>query len=273
MPEWHFFKDGDGNSYYIDNAGKIVVSGEPRALYRISARGLDYYAAQAEELILRHRATDGLLILKTILAMPPVDQRIVDAQNKAAANLNSLKRKHGTRFDSMNRLASPLIYESGKTAILVHDIMFYSLDIPYAFDIIKNKWRPFPGYWYNGISIGVRMQDGGKKTYDFLLAVDSEKFAAKLGSVARLEEHWSGRLFTENINRSEIFRDEKRVIYSFSAGSSPSFTGFESLVKNGNFGYIIRAIAPASKDNAVAEAMKNAVSGFSISELNYVSKL
>ena len=268
MPDWRFFKDGDGNSYYIDNAGKIVAPGEAGTIYRISVRGLDYYIAQAEELILRHNAVDGLLILKTILAMPPVDQRIIDAQNKAAASLNSLKQRHGSRFDNMNRLASPLIYENGETTILVHDIMFYSLSIPYGFDIIKNKWRLLPRYFYNGISIGVRMQSGEKKGYDFLLAIDSEKFASKPESAGRLEEHWRTRLFAENIRRSEIFKDEKKVIYSFSAGSAPSFTGFESIIKNGNFGYIIRAIAPASKDNAVAEAMKNAVSSFSVSGLD-----
>ncbi|MCL1911600.1 MAG: hypothetical protein FWG13_05295 [Leptospirales bacterium] len=268
MPDWRFFKDGDGNSYYIDNAGKIVASGEPEATYRISVRGLDYYTAQADELILRHHATKGLLILKTILAMPRVDQRIVDAQNKAALSLNSLKQRHGSRFDNMNRLASPLIYESGETAVIIHDIMFYSLNIRHSFEIIKNKWRLLPHYWYNGISIGVRMQSGEKKGYDFLLAIDSEKFASKPGTTTRLEEHWGTRLFTENINRSEIFRDEKKVIYSFTSGNSPPLTGFESIVKNGNFGYIIRAIAPASKGDAVAEAMKNTVSGFSISDIN-----
>lgn len=268
MPDWRFFKDGDGNSYYIDNAGKIVTSGEPGTIYRISVRGLDYYTAQADELILRHHAIDGLLILKTILAMPPVDQRIVDAQNKAAASLNSLKQRHGSRFDNMNRLASPLIYENEKTTVIINDIMFYSLKIQHSFEIIRNKWRLLTHYWYNGISIGVRMQEGGGKGYDFLLAIDSEKFASKPGSTTRLEEHWGTRLFTENVNRSEIFRDEKKVIYSFTAGNSPSLTGFESVVKNGNFGYIIRAIAPASKGGAVAEAMKNAVSSFSISDIN-----
>ena len=268
MPDWSFFKDGDGNSYYIDNAGKIIASGEAGTIYRISVRGLDYYTAQAEELILRHHAVDGLLILKTILAMPPADQRIVDAQKKAASNLNSLKQRHGNRFADMNRLASPLIYENGKTAVIVHDIMFYSLSIPYGFDIIKNKWRMLHNYCYNGLSIGVRMQDGGKKGYDFLLAVDSEKFALKPDRITRLEEYWDIRLFAKNMNRSEIFRDEKKVVYSFTAGSPPSFTGFESIVKNGNFGYIIRAIAPAQKDGAVNEAMRNAVTGFSVSALD-----
>ena len=268
MPDWRFFKDGDGNSYYIDNAGKIVAPGEAGATYRISVRGLDYYIAQAEELILRHNAVEGLLILKTILAMPPADQRIVNAQSKAAANLNSLKQRHGNRFDNMNRLASPLIYEDEKTTVLVHDMMFYSLTIPYGFDIIRNKWRLLHNYWYNGISIGVRMQDSEKRGYDFLLAIDSEKFASKPKSIERLEEHWSIKLFTGNINRSEIFRDEKKVIYSFSVGNSPSFTGFGSIVKNGNFGYIIKAIAPASKNAALAKAMKDAVSSFSISEIN-----
>jgi hypothetical protein len=269
MPDWHFFKDGEGNTYYIDNAGKIVTSGAPRSSYRVSVRGLEYYTAHAEELIISHHPVNGLLILKTILAMPGTDQRIVDAQNKASANLNALKQRHGTRFDEMNRLASPLIFENNGETTIIHDVLFYSFKTPHRFDIIRNKWRLAHNYWYNGLLIGVRM-NGSKRTsgYDFLFALDSEKFAKKLESLNRLADNWNSKLFLENIEHTQISIDETKAVYSFSAGTPPSFAGFESFVKNGNFGYILRSIAPTGASEDVQKAMKEIVGSFSVSDLN-----
>ena len=54
MPGWKFFKDYDGNTYYIDKNGKIRTSGKPEFKYKaVSVDGIDYYLNQGLELIKR----------------------------------------------------------------------------------------------------------------------------------------------------------------------------------------------------------------------------
>lgn len=274
MPDWSFFKDGDGNTYYIDTTGQIRTSLQAEPFRKtMSVRGLEFYNAQAKELIENHRPVEGLLILKTILAMPVIDQRVADAQTKAAAELHLFKSRQGTRFDVMNRQASPLLFSSGGLTFLVHDILYFSFSTPGELYVLRNRWRINLFYAHNGLSIGVRIDNQRReKGYDFLIAVDSEKFESKIASLRQLEENWTNRLFFEDIERREISRDENRVLYSFKAGKKGgndfAFAGFETLVKNANFGYYMRTITPFDKSERFEAAMRDITTGFSISDLN-----
>ena len=271
MPDWRFFRDGDGNTYYVDNIGKIRTSGEPEFSYKvISARGLEYYNSQAEELILRHHPVDGLLLLKSILAMPPENQRIIDAQKRAALALQSFERREGTRYSELDRKASPLMYKTGGVTTVLNDVLFYSLKTPLAVSVIKNRWRQKYRYLYNGLTLGLgrkRSADGKSSAaaYEFLVAIDTEQFAMPVTQLDHLVKSWDNRLLFENIRRNRISGDEKSVIYSYTGGTEPLFAGFESFVVNGNFGYFIRTVTPQSRFDENRESMEKLVRGFRVS--------
>jgi hypothetical protein len=54
---------------------------------------------------------------------------------------------------------------------------------------------------------------------------------------------------------------------SFTSGGSEGFAGYESFIKNGSCGYLVRIITPASRLEANDEFMRSLVSGFAISEV------
>jgi hypothetical protein len=271
MPDWRFFRDGDGNRYYVDGIGRIRTAGDPEFIYKtVTVRGLEYYSSQAEELIRRHHPLEGLLILKTILAMHPDDQRIVEAQTRASKSLNLLKHREGDRYSALDRSASLLIFESAKGTHVVNDFMFYSMTSTGPVSVLKNRWRLRNSYWYNGVSLGVRRQpsEGFEKEdghYDFLVAIDAEKFARPLIQIEHLERQWDERLIFDNVKKREISRTPERILNSFTSGGSDGFAGYESFVKNGSYGYLVRIITPASRLQANDEFMRSLISGFTVS--------
>lgn len=272
MPDWKFFRDGDGNTYYFDKNGKIFTSGEiEKDFITVSVKGLDYAVHQAEELILRHHPAAGLRLLKTVLSMPPDDMRIVDAQRRASADFNKLKRREGSRFADLNRKASPCIFRSGGQTHIVNDVLFYSLASDYSADVLKNTWRLKYRYWYNGIRFGMHKTSSAvlksRVKYDFLIAFDTEKFAGEVSSAADLQDSWTVRLMYENLTRKVISKDEKRIINSFESGGADGFRGFEAVIVNGRFGYMVRAIIPAKNFLRYRSDMLKTVRNFKVSDI------
>lgn len=268
MPEWSYFKDGDGNSYYIDKNGKIILTDIDGRLYKpVTVKGLDYYTALADELISSHKPEEGLRILKSILLIPRDDQRIIDAGKKASASLKVLKRKHGERFSEMNRTASPALYVFNGSTYIVNDTMGYSISTKYIPSVIRSRWRSDVNYLYNGLLVGFKISktEGGQ---DFLAAVDSEIFAAKPRNIKQLEYKWMDRLKWDVGRRTLVSSDESKVIYWFSGSS---IAGFEAVIKNGKIGYCLKVVAPVGRFASLESAMKNTVEHFSVS-VGYQSK-
>lgn len=263
MPEWSFFKDGDGNSYYIDNAGKIVIPQTPDAEYKsLTVKGLDYYQVLADELIAAHKPADGLRIIKTILAMPADDARVIEASKKATASLQKLKHRQGSRLEEINRNAVPMMFiYDGKLRIL-QDIMRYSLaaDAKYTIAVKQNNWRPRNRYLYHGLLLAVNTEaDLQASKYDFVLAVDSEMFASKLWNIDQLENLWNGRMQWDGLNVRPVSQTRNKTIYSF---KGEKLGGFQAFVMNGRFGYCLRAAAPIKKLPALQKAMLSLTESF-----------
>ena len=142
MPDWNSLKDSDGNRYYIDRSGKIWTSGKPEFYYRaVSLEGLDFYLNHGVALMRRHYQSDGLTILKSILAMPVTNHRIYDAQVKASKEINNLLKKEGSRFKKLNANASILLYRIKDRHILIDDRMRFRLIFPFRITIMSRKIR------------------------------------------------------------------------------------------------------------------------------------
>jgi len=272
MPDWSFFRDGDGNIYYYDKNGKIWTSGKPEFNYKtVTVSGMDYYIRQSEELLTSHYPVEGLLLVKSILAMQPSDQRIIDAQSRASSLLNKMKRLEGSRFDNYNEKASPLLFRQGEVTSVVNDIMFYSMALPGQVTILSNKWRKSVSYRYNGILIGVRTITGkeaaGGEKFDMLIAVDVEEFAVPIKKIEDMEESLHDKTGFESITRQTIERNDRRIISSYESTGPKKYFGFEGIYINNKLGYIIRTIAPAGERRDLPELLKKPVFELQISRI------
>ncbi|MCP4135612.1 MAG: hypothetical protein GY754_31880 [bacterium] len=262
MPDWTFFKDREGHTYYIDTAGKIRITGEPDLKYHaVSIKGIDYYLTNAEELIGTSHKIEGLTLLKSILALPATNNRIYQAQARAAKHINNLKKKEGTRYKRLNEAASILLYREGKRLELLNDRMFFSIGFSGTAKVLRTRVRKGFRFRYQGISLGINSTNNSEG-FDYILSIDTERIARPFRSIAVLEKSWKMNLGADSLKREELQRDENRILYRFTSGSKPAYSGFEAIVRNKNYGYIMRIITPGNRFGRNEEAMRKIIDGF-----------
>ncbi len=257
MPDWTLLEDKDGNRYYIDKNGKFWTSGAPDFDYKpVSIEGLDYYINQGIELIKSHYKTEGLTLLKSILALPSKNDIIYQAQIKASGEIRNLLKTEGSRFKKLNENASLLIYRENNVITLINDNMFYSIQIPPSLKIISKRIRVKNNYNYYGVLLGIRFQTteekksgktesaktGSYTSYDLLLAIDSESFPSVIRNAQIVEEHWRKRLGSDTLKRNVITKKIEKIVYSYRDTYSPYYSGIEGFYKKDNLGYYVKTI-------------------------------
>jgi len=250
MPDWTLIKDKDDNKYFIDKNGKIWTSEKPDFEYKaVSIEGLDYYLNQGVKLIQNHYKTEGLTLLKSIMIMPVMNNRIYEAQCRASKVINYLIKKEGARFKKLNDSASLLLYKEKELTALLNDKMGYSIRIPSEFKIINKKVRREIRYLYYGIKIALRLKDSeiveksNYRGYDLLLAIDSEKFSYPIRSVKRVEKNWRRILGADTFNRKIINTDNTGIVYTYEDKHPPYYSGLEGFYFKDNYGYFLRIIS------------------------------
>jgi hypothetical protein len=268
MPDWRFFRDREGNRYYLDRAGKIRTLGEPEFVYRaVSAKGIDYYLNQGRELVRRRYQLRGLTILKSVLSLPVTNNRIMEAQEKASREINRMLKRNGTRFHALNRKACLIFSRQGNRTRLVNDLMYYSLFTDLDITILKNRLREKVGYTYNGTLLGFNLKNGKevkKRGFDFLMAIDGEKYRMDIKSIEIAERNWMVKLGVQRFKREAVKKSGKYLVYRFSNMSDPSIAGYEGIYYNGHFSYIIRIIVPGEKFNIFNKEMEKLIDSFKV---------
>ena len=263
LAEWKFYRDRDENTYFIDRNGKIWTSTKPVFKYKaVSLQGINYYLSHAKGLIHSFYYSEGLTILKSILAMPVDNDMIRKAQIDAVQIIHQLKKKNGIRYNRLNEDASVILFKRKKKIILVNDLMKYEFPIDDKFEIIRKKVKSKYRYKYQGITIGIQ-SDNSKKSkerkYKYLIAMDSEKFTKKVESVNLVEKSWRVKLGFENFIRKKIVDEKNNRIYVIENNLFPFIKGYEGFFVNGKYTHIIRIIS--SKDSFMKNKkdMKNSI--------------
>ncbi len=270
MPDWNSVSDADGNKYYIDRNGKIWTSGKPEFYYRaVSLDGLDYYINHGIELIKRHYQFEGLTILKSILAMPVINNKIYDAQVRASREINNFLKREGSRFKRLNADASILLFRVKDSYTLIDERMRFSMLFPFKINIIRRKIRNRLDYRYQGILIGLLIDKRDYKEnsidgYDAFMAIDSEMFRSKLRSIEQLETNWKINTGGIGLDRVLVDKHENSVIYEFGSRNSQSLSGFEGYYMKGKYGYFIRIISGRELFARHREVLLALLKGFKI---------
>lgn len=268
MPDWKFFKDREGNKYYLDRAGKIRTLGEPEFTYRpVSTDGIDYYLNQGRELVLRRYQLQGLTILKSILSLPVTNNRIRKAQEVASGEINRMLKRGGPRFRALNRRASIILISEGEQRKLINDLMNYSLVTDLDLILLKNRLREKINYTYNGTLLGfnIKKSKGAKKNgFDFLMAIDSEKYRMDIKNLEIAQKNWVLKLGIDKLIRELVKKDDEHIIYRFVQRGDPSLSGYEGIFYNGHFSYIIRIIVPLENFNQLREKMEKLLESFKV---------
>lgn len=270
MPDWKFFRDREGNTYFIDQAGKIRLTAVKQYRYKaVSPRGIDYYLEYGAELIREHRPVEGLSVLKSIRALPNDNNRIYRAQVKAAELILGLKKRNGSRFDSMNESASLMFVQADGGIEIINDLMRYSLRTPGPVEVIRKVDRGGMDYRYAGILLGVLPVGagdgrGGQAAYEMLVAVDTEKFAVSFKNISEAVEKWKGNIGYEGLIREVLTQDGARHISLFRNGGEPRYAGIEGIFLNGTYSHYVRIITSEAAYGAQEKRMRTIMEGFRV---------
>ena len=268
MPDWKYFRDRQGNTYFFDQAGKIRITDAVSYGYRpVSPSGIDYYLEYAATLVREHRPVEGISVLKSICALPADNNRILQAQARATELINTLKRKNGPRFTAMNESASLILFNRAGVTTVVNDLMRYSFETPGRIDVVRKRDRGRLEYRYSGIQFGIRIsQDSAAPggAYDFLVAIDSEKYSVPFRDLSDAVETWRGNIGYQGLVREVLAQGEDRVVYQFRSGDGPVYAGVEGIFLNGKYSHYVRLIASGSGYRENGVLMRKMIGGFRI---------
>ncbi|TFH41359.1 MAG: hypothetical protein E4G96_05670, partial [Chrysiogenales bacterium] len=257
MPDWKYFRDREGNKYFVDRAGAIRITETSSPAHRpVSARAIDYHINFGETLVSEHRYEEGLAVLKSICALPADNNRIYQAQVRAMEIIGRLRKQNGARFDRMNESASLILINEGNDIVIINDMMRYSFRAPAGIRVIRKKDRAGLDYRYSGILFGAEREAG---TYDYLLAVDSESIKARFKDLAEAEEKWRGHTGHQGLTRRTVTRDDDRVIHQFRNSGNPGYAGYEAVFVDGRVTHCARVISSEAGYSANREVMRGVI--------------
>lgn len=268
MPDWKFFRDREGNTYFFDQGGAIHITSMKKYRYRpVSARGIDYYLEYGRELINEHHPIEGLSVLKSICALKNNNNRIYQAQVKATELIIKMKKNNGPRFTSMNESASLMLFQVDDGIEIINDQMLYSFKVPGRIEVVRKIDRSRLEYRYSGILFGVLPEgskdDGGEAgAYEILMAVDTEKFAVPYKNLSAAVEKWKGNIGYEGVTREVLEKEKNRCVCSFRNSSAPRYAGIEGIILNGSYSHYVRLISSELRFPAQQKIMLKIIDGF-----------
>ncbi len=268
MPEWKYFRDREGNTYFIDEAGKIRITDVKKYRYLpVSSRGIDYYLNYGSTLIQDHRLEEGLSVLKSICALPADNNRTYQAQKKAMELINSLKRRNGPRFDALNESASLILFRNDDVTHVINDQMYYSFRVPCAISVIRKKDRGRAGvdYRYSGVQFGLQKSGAGDAQaggFDMLMAVDSERFSVAIKNIDDAADKWKWNIGYDGLARETVSKEGGRLINQFKSGGPAVFMGMEGIFLNGNYTHCVRIVSSEAGYRANRELIRDLMESF-----------
>ncbi len=265
MPDWSFFRDREGNSYYYTSSGRIIVTGKvEKKRFVVSAEGIDYYLALARRLAGEGRPGDALAICHGILALKDSNMRIRDAAAGASQLMRELQLRHGDRYPNMRYHASLYLYREGGRTVIIDEEFRHSLGLTIEPRILSVSDRRGQRYAHRGLRMGVDLPASkpAREGFDLLLAIDAERFAGPLRNADQLITHWELRRGKSNWKREVLSRDEYNVLVRYTIPGEGT-TGLERYHVMGRYGYCVRLLTTEDIWNERSDELEEIVTSWS----------
>lgn len=268
MPDWKVITDQDGNTYSIDRNRKIYTEVKSHPDYKpVSINSIHYYINLADQMIKSHHPVKGVRLYHSILAMPHKNNEVFKIRAKAARSINQLRKSHGPRYNRYYETAQPFIFKYKNKITVLMPSMRYLLKLNSPFAVIRKKNRTKIDYRYCGILLGLT-PDKKNKSYEMLMAIDTEIFPSFIKSVKSYKNNWRSNIMSDTFTREKdtfnLPSAKNRLYYKIShSRGSKGFSGYELIAVNKNRAYVVRIITAAEKfkDNKklMLQTMKNFV--------------
>ena len=188
MPDWKFFRDREGNSYYYDRAMKIRITDENSFDFTPASQlGTDYYLNKGIELIKNGKYTEGLFYLKSLKTLPADDIRVERNAAEASKWINYLHKKHGTRYERFDKESTILLNFSGGNYNLFNEKLRYRISLKQQPRIVRALWKlNDKGYGFKfGFNLEKKTSDEG---YDCIVGIETRITKGKVSNPVEAED-------------------------------------------------------------------------------------
>jgi hypothetical protein len=256
MPDWKYFKDREGNSYYYDRTFKIRIAETPEIqLIPVTEKGIDYYFNTGVELINEKKYPEGLFYLKSIRTLGSTSSRIRKVQIESAKWMNYLEKKHGTRYELYDMESAITLTGENDRYYLTNSKLFYGMTIAHRPRIIKKEWK-YRGTGY-GLKFGVKVNDKGDyQGFDYIAGIESRILKGGAPTPHEAQNIWVHELGVDSFSRKEIIRRDDRILYDIKYPGDAQVSGVEGVYVSRNRIHLARVFYHDSLSADVYESAK-----------------
>jgi len=256
MPDWKYFKDREGNSYYYDRTFKIRIAETPDIqLIPVTAKGIDYYFNTGVELINEGKYPEGLFYLKSIRTLGSTNNRIRKAQIESAKWMNYLEKKHGTRYALYDMESAITLTGENDRYYLTNSKLFYGMTIAHRPGILKKEWK-YRGTGY-GLRFGVKVNEKGDyEGFDYIAGIESRILQGGSPTTQEAQNIWLHELGADSLLRKEILRRNDRILYDIAYPGDARVSGVEGIYVSKNRIHLARVFYHRSLSADVYESAK-----------------
>jgi len=241
MPDWKYFRDIEGNSYYYDRTFKIRITESPGTeLLPVKAAGIDFYFNTGIELINEGRYPEGLFYLKSIRTLGSTNNRIRKVQAESAKWMDYLGRKHGTRYEQYDKESTITLTGENDRYYLANSKLFYGMTIAHRPYILKKEWK-YMGRGY-GLKFGAKINEKGNyEGFDYITGIESRILQGGAHDITEAQNIFVHELGPDIFMRKEILKSTDRVLYDIKYPGDSRISGVEGIYVRKNRIHLARA--------------------------------
>ncbi len=256
MPDWKYFKDREGNSYYYDRSFKIRIAETPDIqLIPVTEKGIDFYYNTGVELINEKKYPEGLFYLKSIRTLGSTSSRIRKVQIESAKWMNYLEKKHGTRYELYDMESAITLTGENDRYYLTNSKLFYGITIAHRPSIIKKEWK-YRGTGY-GLKFGVKVNEKGDyEGFDYIAGIESRILKGGAPTTMEAQNIWIHELGADSFLRKEIMQRDDRILYDIKYPGDAQVSGVEGIYVSRNRIHLARVFYHQSLSGEVYESAK-----------------
>lgn len=255
IPGWLIYQDKDGNSYFVDDGLKIQTTEEPGTKQKaVTSEGIHFYFEHAVKLYYNHHKVESLRMLKSIRFLGTVDDNMYNYSAKASKQIELIRKREGSRFNTLNIEAEPILVKSESFNYLVNYTSGYKFRTEMDIEILERKIRQKHNYILDGISVGLKFNSNSEK-YDLLMYLNSEKFHYNILNIGKYRELTSLKVVS-NWSNIETVRQSRYSELIFAETNDNRFNLYELYLLNKNRGYFVQTFFVKNNIDARNQALK-----------------
>ncbi|MFA5520003.1 MAG: hypothetical protein WDA74_12175, partial [Spirochaetota bacterium] len=147
-----------------------------------------------------------------------------------------------------------LIIKNQNLYNVINEKLYYNFELQHRPWIIREGWKNFKkGY---GLQFGVNKDGTNKKTYDFIVGIETKILPYALQTVEGSEQIWEKLLGSDVFSRELFYETRESRLYTYKYPGDSPFQGYEGVFINKKMMHLVRVMYHYKMEPALGEEVK-----------------